>query len=551
MGEVDYEIHMPDKRKSRRILHANLIKKWYTKEDAEVVAHSYCITGVIQEIGNELLGDLPVDFDMETQFLDDSIGPKYNQTQTWEDAHISDSVSTVQKQQISEVLQKHNRAFSDVPGRTTVITHKVETTNETPIRQKAYRTPHSLVQKVKAEIDSMLQLGVIEPTTSAYASPIVVVPKPNGDIRVTTDYRSLNKITVFDPYEIPRIDQILDDVAKAKYITTLDLTKGFYQVPLDKEAKAKSAFTIPFGQYAYNVMPFGMMNASATFQRLVDTVLRDCSDYCRQYIDDVAIFSDTWEDHLKHVDMVLTKIQDAGLTIKPSKSKIANNEVTYLGHTIGNGKIKPMLDKLESVEKFPLPVTKKNVRSFLGLTGYYRKFISHYDDIARPLVNLTKKKEPKTVQWTPECDHAFKKLKECLTRAPILVTPDFSKPFLLQTDASKSGIGAVLSQIQGENKEEHPIIYLSKKMLPSEMNYSVNEQECLAIVWAINKLRYYLHGHKFTVVTDHKALTWLNNTRHTHNRLMRWSMTLQQFNFDIEYRKGITNTNADSLSRRE
>jgi hypothetical protein len=202
--------------------------------------------------------------------LDQSV---YEQTQTWQDAKISDQVSKRQNKQIQAVLKKHSKAFSDVPGRTNVISHKVVTTNETPIRHRAYRTPQSMKQKIKDELDNMVKLGVIEETASASASPIAVVNKPNGDIRVCTDYRSLNKVTVFDPYVIPRIDQILDDVAKAKYITTSDLTNGFYQVPLDLQAKAKSAFITPFGaQYAYNVMPFGMMNSSATFQRLVDQV---------------------------------------------------------------------------------------------------------------------------------------------------------------------------------------------------------------------------------------------------------------------------------------
>lgn len=548
VGEVNYQIHMPDKRKVYRTLHANLIKKYYTRQQAQDVHECFCVTGLVQEIGDE---SLTVDHDIDSQFLDDSIGPCYEQTQTWQDVKIDQKLSKSRGKQIETVLEKHSRAFSDVPGKTHVITHEVKTTNETPIRHRAYRTPQSLKQKIKDELDSMLKLGVIEETNSAYASPIVVVPKPNGDIRVTTDYRSLNKITVPDPYEIPRIDQILDDVAKAKYITTLDLTKGFYQVPLDPQAKAKSAFVTPFGaQYAYNVMPFGMMNASATFQRLVDTVLKDCKPFCRQYIDDVAIFSDTWEDHLKHLDTVLTKIQDAGLTIKPSKSKMAYQEVTYLGHTIGNCKIKPMLDKVESVKEFPTPTTKKNVRSFLGLTGYYRKFVQGYDGIARPMIELTKKAAPKEIKWTPQCQTAFDTLKAKLSTDPVLVTPDFTKEFLLQTDASKNGIGAVLSQIN-DNSEEHPIFYLSRKMLPNELNYSVAEKECLAIVWSINKLRYYLQGHKFTVVTDHKALIWLDKTRNCNNRLMRWSLTLQQFTFNIQYRRGVTNTNADSLSRRE
>ena len=376
-----------------------------------------------------------------------------------------------------------------------------------------------------------------------------MVSKPNGDIRLCTDYRELNKITEFDPYPIPRIDQILDDVCKAKFITTLDLTKGFYQVPLDPEAKAKSAFTTPFGQFAYNFMPFGMMNSSATFQSLVDTVLRDRTQYCKQYIDDICIYSDTWEEHLVHLDTVLTKLEEAGLTIKPSKSKVAYSEVTYLGHTVGNSQIKPMLSKIEAVKNFLHPITKKNVRAFLGLTGYYRKFIPEYATISFPLVELTKKRMPNTVQWNADCEQAFQLLKECLMSEPILVAPDFSQPFLLQTDASNVGLGAVLSQIQGENREEHPIVYLSRKLKPNELNYTVTEKECLAIVWSINKLRYYLQGNKFTVITDHKALKWLDGARSSNNRLMRWSLTLQQFTFTVHYRKGVANTNADALSR--
>ena len=543
--ELNYEIDMPDKRKSLRLIHVNMIKKYYNRQQAEVVKQCYCVTGLVEDIGLESNYD---DEDFTTQLVNDNLGPVYTQTQTWEDVKISDKISVEQKQEIQQIMAKHEKAFSDVPGKTDVITHKVITTNDVPLRQKAYRTPQALKDKVQNEIDSMLKLGVIEEVNSAYASPIVVVRKPNGDVRVTTDFRMLNKATQFDPYEIPRIDEILDEVAHAKFITTLDLTKGFYQVPLDPEAKAKSAF-VAFGrQYAYNRMPFGMVNASATFQRLVDTVLKDCKSYCRQYIDDVAIFSNSWQEHLEHVDSVLTNIENAGLTIKPSKSKFACQQVTYLGHVIGSGQIQPNLDKIEAVQNFPIPETKKNVRSFLGLTGYYRKFIPHYEDIARPMINLTKKKEPNKVNWSPECQRSFQLLKDYLSTEPILKAPDFSKEFFLQTDASKTGLGAVLAQVDGQFRE-HPIVFLSRQLKPSEKNYTVSELECLAIVWAINKLRYYLLGRKFTVITDHKALQWLDKCRASSNRLMRWSLILQQFTFDIQYRKGVCNTNADCLSR--
>lgn len=547
VGEVNYQIEMPDKKKSHRLLHANMIKRYYDRQQADNIRHCYCVTGTFQDVCDDRV-DQEKECEFDTQYLDQNIGPTYTRTQTWKDAKINDKVTKSQMCEMQQLLSSHEDVFSDVPGKTTVITHKLVTTTEAPIRQRAYRTPQALKSKVQDEIDNMLNLGVIEEINSAYASPIVAVNKPNGDIRLCTNYKALNKVTVVDPYEMPRIDEILEDVAHAKFISTLDLTKGFYQVPLDPQAKAKSAF-VAFGhQYAYNVMPFGMVNSSATFQRLVDEVLRDCNSYCRQYIDDVAIFSNSWQEHLEQLDTVLTKIHEAGLTVKPSKCKFAYHQVTYLGHTVGNSQIKPNFDKIKAVTQFPKPVTKKDVRSFLGLTGYYRKFVSHYEDIARPLIDLTKKKEPNTVRWSPSCQSAFQNLKAYLSTEPILKAPDFSKPFLLQTDASKKGIGAILSQLDNQLRE-HPVIYLSRQLKTSESNYSVSEQECLAIVWSIKKLRYYLQGRKFTVITDHKALQWLDNTKLSNSRLMRWSLILQEFNFDIQYRKGILNTNADSLSR--
>ena len=412
VGEVNYEVEMPDKKKSHRILHANMIKRFYDRQQATNIRYCYCVTGTFQEL--EYDQEYQAD-EFDTEYLDQNIGPTYTQTQTWKDAKIDDTISTSQFEEIQQLLSSHEKVFSDVPGKTHVITHKLVTTTDAPIRQRAYRTPQAIKSKVQDEIDNMLNLGVIEEINSSYASPIVAVNKPNGDIRLCTNYKALNKVTVVDPYEMPRIDEILEDVAHAQFISTLDLTKGFYQVPLDPQAKAKSAF-VAFGrQYAYNVMPFGMVNSSATFQRLVDEVLRDCNSFCRQYIDDVAIFSNSWQEHLEHLDTVLTKIHEAGLTVKPSKCKFAHQQVTYLGHTVGNGQIKPNVDKIKAVMQFPKPVTKKDVRSFLGLTGYYRKFVNQYEDIARPLIDLTKKKEPKNVVWTPLCESAFQNLKAYLS----------------------------------------------------------------------------------------------------------------------------------------
>ena len=358
--------------------------------------------------------------------------PNCHQTQTWQDVPQPMEWSVNQKQDIDSLLRKHTSIFSDVPGRTNLVIHKIVTTTDTPVRQKIYRTPHALRDKIKKELDSMLDLGIIEPANSPYASPITVVLKPGGnDIRICSDLRAINKVCQFDPYEMPRIDDILDQVSNSEFITTFDLTKGFYQVTLDPESRPKTAFVSPFGQFQYTVLPFGLQNSSSTFMRLVDQVLSGCHDFAKAYIDDICIYSNSWSEHLKHIDEVLTRIGNAGLTVKPVKCAIGRHEVTYLGHVIGGGTVKAKLDKIHAVKEFPRPIVKKQVRAFLGLSGYYRRFIQSFADIAYPLTALTKKCMPNTVIWNGECENGFTKLKDCLTSNPILGVPDFAKPFYL------------------------------------------------------------------------------------------------------------------------
>lgn len=559
INKVNYLIKMHDKRKSRRVFHINMLKKWYNRDQDTYMSECYCITGDIDELSSHYKDTLDTELnvhdesDIEIQPTPvrnmDEIIPNCSQTQDWKDIAIPQELSDLQKQDLESLFENHESIFSDVPGRTHLVSHTIRTTTDKPVRQKIYRTPQALRDKIKDELDSMLSLGVIEPSNSPYASPITVVLKPGGkEIRLCSDLRAINQICVFDPYEMPRIDDILDQVSNSKYISTLDLTKGFYQVPLDPESRAKTAFVTPFGQFQYTVLPFGLQNSSSTFMRLVDQVLNGCQEFAQAYIDDICIYSNTWEEHLKHVDEVLTRIKNAGLTVKPKKCHFGQNEVTYLGHVIGNGTVKPKLDKIEAVTDFPRPITKKQVRAFLGLTGYYRKFIPMFADIARPLTDLTKKCMANTVIWNENCENAFVTLKKSLTSEPILCTPDFSAPFILQTDASDFGLGAILSQIDTLGNER-PIVYLSRKMLDRERKYTVSEKECLAIVWAIGKLQYYLYGHTFTVYSDHQSLTWLERNRSNNNRLTRWFLALQPFKFQVLYKKGIANTNADGLSR--
>ena len=276
------------------------------------------------------------------------------------------------------------------------------------------------------------------------------------------DYRKLNKVTVNDPYPFPNIEDMIANIGSSKFITTLDLTKGYYQVPVNPQHREKTSFVTPYGKYEFLMMPFGLISAPSTFQRLMDGLLNGLLDFTVAYLDDIIIHSDTWENHLNHMEIVFDKIREAGLKVKERKCTFGNGSCIYLGHVVGNGLVQPMECKVEAVKIFKQTKTKRDVRSFLGHCGYYWKFIPNFSSIATPLSDLARKSMPKQVKWNEKCDKAFIELKEVLTRAPILVMPDWTKPFILQTDASAFGLGYDLSQIDGTGKE-HPIAFATKK----------------------------------------------------------------------------------------
>jgi hypothetical protein len=400
---------------------------------------------------------------------------------------------------------------------------------------------------VKTELDKMLSGGIIEPANSPYGSPIVLIKKSDKSWRFCIDYRKLNSKTIFDAHPMPRVDELIESVGRAQYISTLDLSKGYWQIKLDEDARQKSAFVTPFGSYRFCVMPFGMTCAGATFMRLMRLVLQGAEEYADAYIDDIVIRSNSFREHYNHLRNVLERLKAAGLTAKPSKCMIGAAQTRYLGYVIGSGQIKPEVAKVKAVLQFPQPVTKKDVRSYLGLCGYYRRFMPNFAQVAEPLTALTKKVAPTIVLWTPKCEESFLKLRSLLTSSPILRAPDYTLPFTVQTDASDIGLGVVLSQVV--HGIEHPVCFLSRKLLPRERNYSTIEKECLAIVWGVQMLDPYLFGTMFTVQTDHNPIQWLNSLKAKNQRLLRWSLSLQEYRFDIVHRKGSANANADALSR--
>ena len=336
-------------------------------------------------------------------------------------------------------------------------------------------------------------------------------------------------------------------VGSSHYITTLDLCKGYWQVPLSTESKECTAFRTPFGHFQFTVLPFGLNGAPATFQRLMDRVLVGTESFAASYIDDVAIYSRSWQEHLTHLQEVFRRLKGAGLTIRPDKCSFAKQETEYLGYVLGSGVIRPQVGKLEAVRLAERPTTKAQVKSFMGLIGWYGRFIPRLSTISAPLTDLTRKDLPNKVKWTESCEMAFNTLKDLLCKEPILKSPDFEQPFVVQTDASDVGIGAAL--LQGEAGNLLPVVYISRKLLKHERPYSVVEKECLAIKWALDSLKYYLLGREFVLETDHRALSWLQNMKDTNSRITRWFLAMQPYDFVVQYRKGSENCTADFLSR--
>ena len=446
----------------------------------------------------------------------------------------------------NQVLEEHANNLTDIPGRTELLQHSVKLTTNDAIRSRAYPVPFSTQTTIKSEIETMLKLGVIEVSESKYASPIVLVRKRDGTNRFCVDFRKLNKVTVFDPEPIPNADNLMAQVANAKFFSKLDLTKAYWQIPIVQSDKEKTAFVTLEGLYHFNVLPFGMVNAPATFTRMMRKLLKGQS-HVVNFIDDILIYTDTWIEHLQILREVLGRLRNSNLTAKPSKCMIGFDSLDFLGHIVGNGKIRPQPDKVDKILHATKPSTKKEVRSFMGLVNYYRKFIPNFSAIAVPITDLTKKGNPNHVKWEESQEKAFRTLKARLASAPILHLPDHSRSYILRTDASDVGIGAVLMQEDGDIL--FPICYASRKLLQRERAYAVIERGCLALIWAISKFHMYLYGKEFLVETDHHPLAYLTTAKVNNSRIMRWALSLQQYRFTVKAIKGIDNIGADHLSR--
>lgn len=523
LSPVTYSVDMPERHKKTRSVHVTALKRWQPP------------------ISN--ISYISADTEDNTNL------PDYHPQPTDDQPQFGPQLSSTQQREITDVFSAYPRVTTSTLGRATSAKHRIDTGDALPIRLHPYRVPKVWEEPFRKEIHLLQANGLIEPSTAPWAAPMFAIPKKTpGSVRLVVDYRRLNTVTVPDPYYLPRIEDTLERMARAQFFSTFDLARGFYQVPLLESDRDKTTFLTPFGKFRFTVMPFGLRNAPATFQRLMDGILGGHSEFCNVYIDDISVFSETWDDHLRHLHVVFKCLQQEGLTIQTAKTQLGMKNCHFLGHVVGEGCITPQQAKTIAVDQFRQPKSKTDVRAFLGLVGYYRKFIPDFSTISAPLTDLTKKLAPDPVLWTTECSKAFKKLKQLLCSQPVLHAPDYKLPFVLQTDASSRGIGAILTQTTLDGME-HPIAYYSRKMFPREQRYSATEQEGLAVVEACKHFLPYLLGRPFQIMTDHRALTFLEQKETSNGRLARWMDILRQFQFTITYRPGVINQNADALSR--
>lgn len=431
---------------------------------------------------------------------------------------------------------------------TNLLKHKIVTKNEAPCYTRNYRYPVQFKEQINEEVRKLLQNKIIRKSNSPYNSPVWIVPKKidasgKKKIRMVIDYRKLNESTIKDKYPLPNIEDLLNKLQGAKIFSTVDLASGFHQIEMEEQSISKTAFSTEDGHYEFLRMPYGLTNAPPTFQRAMNMMIANVPN-AMVYIDDIIIYSNTIEEHLGHLENVFSKLKEHALSIQLDKTEFFKTELPFLGYIVTPEGLKTNPNKIEAVTKLPYPKDEKTTRQFLGMTGYYRKFIKNYATITKPISKSLQTQEFLTEEIMKSCDE----LKQLMCNSPILSYPDWGKPFILTTDASDKAIGSVLSQKDNDGVE-HPVAFASRVLQPPEINYSTVEKELLSVVWSTQHFKPYLYGTKFLLLTDHKPLKWIFTMKNGNTRIMKWIWKLNEFEFEIEHISGKTNVVADILSR--
>ena len=462
---------------------------------------------------------------------------------------LPDDLDTEQHRQVSQLLHEYRDIFSTSAydmGRTGLVEHEINTGDHRPVRQGLRRHPIAHLDIIDKQVREMVRHDLVEPAASPWAANVVLVRKKDGTHRLCVDYRALNAVTYKDTYPLPHIDTCLGSMDGASWFSTLDLRSGYHNIPIRQQDRDKTAFITRRGCFRYKVLPFGLTTAPSVFQRLMDLVLCGLTYVsCLVYIDDIIVFAKDFRTHLDRLAEVFERLRQAGLKLHITKCSLFRRRVSFLGHVLSGSGIEVQPDKVRAVQDWPTPRNVSELRSFLGLASYYRRFVSGFADIAAPLNKLLRKNS--VFEWSADQSRAFLELKDRLTSAPILGMPADTGTFLLDTDASNVGLGAVLSQMQGDR--EVVIAYASRSLSNAEQRYDTTKKELLAVMFGLKAYRQYLLGRKFTVRTDHSALQWLRKTPEPMAQMARWLSYIEQFDFDIKHRAGTRHGNADGLSR--
>ncbi|UYV77733.1 K02A2.6-like [Cordylochernes scorpioides] len=455
----------------------------------------------------------------------------------------------IREHELKELLEHYRNVFSQhaIDLGKVAIQHKIITKSEQPISLRPYRRPLKEYEEIAEQVKELLEHKLIRISDSPWAFPVVMVPKKDGNKRMCIDYRRLNEITLDDRQPLPHIQDMFDRLHGSRFFSTLDVAWGYWQIEMDPQSIQKTAFVTNDGHYEFLVMPFGLKNAASTFQRIIQHILGEllwkgtCS-----FQDDILVYTKTWQEHIELLSKVFDKLRQYNMKLKLSKCIFGRTEVKYLGHIISHNQLKPDPGKVKSIQDFPRPDTVKKVRQFMGLANYYRKFVKDFSKISFPLVRLTRKNQP--FIWNEEVEESFAKLKMALSTKPVLAIHNPDYPSKVYTDASKYGIGAILTQI-GPDNEEHVIAYYSKTLQPHQENYSAYEMECLAVIQATDHFHVYIENQPFEIITDHAALQWLFTMKKPKPKYFRWILSLSSKSCNIVHRSGKQQTHVDALSR--
>jgi hypothetical protein len=438
--------------------------------------------------------------------------------------------------------------------------HEIDTGEAAPINLNSYPLSPVHIEEQSRQLSQLLAQGLIQESASPWGFPVLFVKKPEGKWRMCIDFRALNAVTKKNGYPLPRIQECLDLIGQAKILSKIDLTQGYYQVRVAEGAREKTAFNTREGKFEYLAMPFGLANAPATFQTMMNRILREfiVKGFVIVYLDDIVIFSNSESEHQQHLKAVFEALRANKLYAKPSKCILAAPELEFCGHVVGNGKLQPVRSKINMITSWPVPRNVHEVRQFLGLATYYRRFVRHFARICTPLFELLKeadaearKRKFRKIVWTASCEAAFRQLKQALTTGPTLVQPDTTRPFFIETDASEWAIGCVLLQQDPVTGRLHPVAFDGRKLQAAEINYPVHEKELLAVKYALQIWRIYIdNGHTTVIYTDHESLKYLATMRNPSKRLARWVEEFGEYQIDLRYRKGSEQVVPDAISRR-